>query len=284
MAIPKHLASLLEQFESGAASAAFIPLASALRHERLFTEAIDVCLRGLAGSGDSVAGRTLLGRLYCDTGNYEESAALLRQVVRTAPEAVGARVALARTLLRMHLIEESEALLAEINRQIPLDPDVQILNAAFRYLKPRVGKGASDAGTNTTPIPAETPPTSVEEALDALIEQMKKAGHVRGGLAASWRENREPVIQGEGEALLPFALAVVETASAFEDLELGRVRQGQLEYAHAVILFSCRGDEIILVAMEPNQKEGRFRVLFDQLVERLFPDTSLSETMQPEVK
>ncbi len=135
MAASESITSLRRAFETGADPLSYIPYAQALRRARYYSQAIDVCVQGISKSGGSVAGRTLLGRLYCDVGNYEDSARTLREAAAEAPEAIGPRIALAQTLLRMHEIEEAEGLIERLNTENPLDPEVQLLNTALRRLR-----------------------------------------------------------------------------------------------------------------------------------------------------
>lgn len=280
MATNERLAALREEFETGTNPVVFIPYATALRRERCYPQAIEVCQKGLARHPGSVAGRTLLARLYCDIGAYEESRVILEQLYASAPDASGVRVALARTYIRMHEIERAESLLYRLNAENPMDPEVQILNTGLRRLKSAGGGVKGDfRPSNLAP-----PPTTVEEILESVARRMGSVAKVIGVVLVSLEGTFETVRLGQIQALREAIEAFREVDRACEELEIGRVSGGEIALDAGTILFACRGDELVMLCLEPSERMGPARIAFDRAIARLFPEPESTDTVNSEIE
>jgi len=278
MATNNRLEALREEFETGVNPAVFVPYAAALRHAGLLSPAIEVCLAGLAGNPGSVAGQTLLGRLYCDIGSYQESRAILETVCRMAPQASGVQVALARTLVRMHETDRAEELIGRLRAEIPGDPEVQVLQTALRHLKDQ----RSRPGSTPPHAPVSPPPTTLNEVVELLVSRVGAVAKVQGAVLVSLAGTFDRIDFGQVHRLPETIEAYHEIQRACQELEMGEVRSGEIELDSALILFARRGDELVLLWIDPSPRMGPARVMFDWSLTYLFPPAF--ETVSREIE
>jgi tetratricopeptide (TPR) repeat protein len=281
MATSERLATLQHEYEAGQTALAFFPYATALRRERRYLQAIEVCQQGLTRNPTSVAGRTLLGRLLCDIGRYEESLGILEPVHEQAPGAAGVGIAVARTLVKMHELERAEALLEEANRSNPLDPEVQLLNTAVRRLRAQQRLHRIQAPHSPA---SEVPPTTPEEVLESIIRRVSQVASPESGLMASLRGRYEPVRLGGGYTLLPFLDAYRELRKAYEELEYGMLLRGEFEWEGTLILFTARQDDLVFVAIRSCERTGRIKSILELAVTQLVPSAQLDDTAALEIE
>lgn len=281
MATNERLATLQHEYEAGQTALAFFPYATALRRDRKYLQALEVCQKGLTRNPTSVAGWTLLGRLYCDIGRYEESLATLERVQNQAPGAAGVGIAVARTLVKMHELERAEVLLEEANRANPLDPEVQLLNTAVRRLR------AQKRLHRIQPPDAsaqELPPTTPTEVVESIVGRVSRVATVVGGVMASLRGRYEPVRLGGGYSLVSFVDAYRELRKAYEELEYGTLLRGELEWEGSLILFTVRQDDLVFLAIRSSDRTGRIKSVLELAVTQLVPSAQLDDTAALEVE
>lgn len=281
MATSERLASLQHEYEAGQTALAFFPYAAALRRERKYLQAIEVCQQGLARNPTSVAGRTLLGRLLCDIGRYEESLLILEPVHEQTPGAAGVGIAVARTLVKMHELDRAEVLLEEANRANPMDPEVQLLNTAVRRLRAQQRLQRIQAPLSAV---SEPPPTTPEEVVESIVSRISRIASVVGGLMASLRGRYEPVRVGGGGVLLPFVDAYRELRKAYQELEYGMLLRGEFEWEQNMILFTTRQDDLVFVALRSVERSGRVKSVLESAVTQLVPSAQLDNTAALEVE
>ncbi len=279
MASFDRLTALRQEFESGRSPLAFLPYALALRAERQYPEAIGVCHRGLTRRPESVAAQTLLGRLYCDIGSYQESRAILEPLYEASPEANGVRLALARTYIRVHEVDRAAELLSGLTEENPGDSEVQLLNGALRYLQSCRRRGRLQADST----PEGDPPTTVDEVLDAIVSRVSSAVPVTGAILSSLQGHFEAVRTGVFEPLRAAAEAFREVEKACGELEMGEVVQGELEFADSIVLFVRRSKDLVLLALAPGDRVGRAKALLSNAATRFLPLAETADTVGAEV-
>ena len=276
-----RLAALREEFENGSNPIGFIPYALALRRERLYSLAIEVCHKGLSRTPGSIAGRTLLGRLYCDTGNYPESRHILEAAYQEAPEASGVRQALACTYLRVLEIERAGELLEALNRENPKDPEVLRLNAALRYILARDDHKPSEPALPAVDFHL---PVTPREILETLVAQAGTIGRVQAVALVSLAEERETCGIGDWMSLAGVAGALKETRGACRELDVGEICSGEFDFSQGIVFFALRGDVLLLLGVEATDRLGRIKALFDRFQARLFLEKESPEAFAPEVQ
>lgn len=294
MASPDQLAVLKQDYESGKSPLAFVPYATALRRERSYQQAIDVCQRGLAKAPGSVAGRTLLGRLYCDVGKYSESRELLESILKNAPDAVGPLTAYVQTLLRVNDLATCEQCLETLNRINPLDPDVQLLNSAYRKavgamrvanagLTTSVGQAATAVGAASAAAQRTAIPVTHEELIDEIVKRVAQVAPVTGGALVSLTSKYQPARSGKTEAVLEAVDSIREIQKAYEELEFGTLLRGDLILQNGTLLFSIRAHDIVVLLLQNTDKTPRARTAFEAAVSRLLPSGDAADTAASEV-
>jgi tetratricopeptide (TPR) repeat protein len=90
-----RLAELQRRVQRDPASISFAALAEEYRRLGQFREAIDTCRAGLQRHPSYLSARVTLGRALLEIGDYDEAAAELELVLRSAPENLAAIRALA---------------------------------------------------------------------------------------------------------------------------------------------------------------------------------------------
>jgi tetratricopeptide (TPR) repeat protein len=123
MAESARLEELQRRVQRDPASISFAALAEEYRRLGLFQQAIDVCRAGLQRHPAYLSARVTLGRALLESGEYDEAAAVLEQVLQTAPENLAAIRALAEIHRRRgempETIEHYDMIVAEAEPPAP---------------------------------------------------------------------------------------------------------------------------------------------------------------------
>lgn len=276
MVVPAELAQIEEDFLSGRNPLAYIPLCHALRRQRQFPRALELCQRGLAGDPSSIAGRTLYARLLSDLGHYEDA---LREVARAetqAPGAMGLLIEKTRCLLRLHRLEEANEVLQPLLDHSPLDPEVQLLSTQVRQLRARAA-AASISGSDSSQRVLRL---TNREMLQQLLELLRPHALVLSCAVIPVKAG-EPAVEGNpalAEAAYAFYSGVDRVS---RDLDEPPMRMGILETESAQIIVLVRKDALVSIGFEPTPRFGklyhRFHTAVCQLLPEAAPDFSPSD-------
>lgn len=277
MTLPAELVQMEKDFLSGRNPMAYIPLCHALRRQKAFTRALELCQRGLGGDPNSVAGRALYARLLVDLGHYEDA---LREIARAeaqAPDAMGLMVEKTRCLLRLKRFEEAELVLRELVTRNPLDPEVQLLNTQMRQLRNAIG-GLGNSSRDA--IPRVLKLTS-KEILDRVVSEMRLQVKVLS-CAVIPTGAGEPALEGDpGPAEAGYSFFKGVTA-ACREMEQGTMRVGLMETENAQLIVLVRRNTLVSLCIEPTIRFGavfhRFQILVSQLLADPVAETTPKES------
>ncbi|MBI1292625.1 tetratricopeptide repeat protein [bacterium] len=269
MVQPADLQQLEKDFLSGKNPLAYIPLCIALRRQKQFARALEVCQRGLGGDPSSLAGRTLLARLLSDLGHYEDA---LKEIVRAeafAPEANGLMVEKARCMIRLKRVEEAEAIITKLDHRNPMDPQVQLLNNQLRQLRTHA-KGGTTHGVSRDEVPRFVRMTN-REIMDLIKRELR--GHAAIlSLAVIPMGAGEPALEGDA--------TVAESAYQFwkegnvccQELDCGRIKLGILETDKMQMFVLVKRQTLLALCIQPSPNIGKIYHRFLLVAGQLIPD------------
>ncbi len=272
MVMPSEILQMERDFLSGKNPLAYLPLCQALRRQNNFSRALDLCLRGLAGDPDSVAGRTLHARLLADLGRYEEGLREIARVEPMAPDAMGLLGEKARILIRLRRLDEARAVLAILNRRNPLAPDVQVLNDALRQSERTQPRGTGSSSADAVPRIVRR---SSAEILADLLKEMRSLVKIVGGAVIPLGVG-DPAVEGRVEHAELALDYYRDVTAASRDLEIGRMRMGFLETEQVQLIVLVRGKALVAISFEPMANFGKVYHRFAFAVDRLLPESSAS--------
>jgi tetratricopeptide (TPR) repeat protein len=277
MALPAELAQIETDFLSGRNPLAYIPLCHALRRQKQYMRALELCQRGLAGDPHSIAGRTLYSRLLADLGHYEEALREITKAEASAPDAMGLMVEKARCLIRLKRIDEAEKTLGRLAERNPLDPEVQLLNTQLRQLR---GQTSSRASRESQDAGARTIRLDNREILARLLQEMRVQVRVLSCAVVPTGAG-EPALEGDpsaAEAAYAFYRGV---SAAARDLGEPSMRVGLLETENAQLIVLVRRNTLVSICVEPTPRFGKIYHRFLTAVSHLLPE-ALTESAHPE--
>jgi tetratricopeptide (TPR) repeat protein len=269
MVQPADLQQLERDFLSGKNPLAYIPLCNALRKQKNYARALEVCQRGLGADPTSLAGRTMLARILADLGHYEDALREITKAEAFAPDAMGLMIEKARCMIRLKRIDDAEALISQLDTRNPLDPQVQLLNTQLRQLRTQL-KG----GTTHTMARDEAPRFvrhSNQEILDIVRREMK--GHaVILSLAVIPTGAGEPAVEGD--------VTIAECAYQFwkesdvccRELDCGASRLGILETDKIQMLILIKKSTLLAISIQPSANLGKIYHRFQLVAGQLLPD------------
>ncbi|CAN5424270.1 hypothetical protein BH09SUM1_BH09SUM1_03860 [soil metagenome] len=269
MVLPAELARMERDFLSGKNPLAYIPLCHALRRQKSFSRALEICQRGLAQDQNSVAGRALLARLLSDLGHYEDA---LREVAKAeiaAPDAMGLLTEKARCLLKLRRLEEAEVVLDKLSERNPLDPQVQLLSTQFRQLRSQHPAAGTHRGAEAVTTFMRL---TSKEVLDAILKEMKGQATIYAAAVIPTRAG-EPAVHGNplpAEAAYEFWK---ETSISSQELDCGSMRVGMIETEQAQLIVLVRKNTLVALSIQPSQNFGRIFHRFQMAVGQLLPES-----------
>lgn len=254
-------------FLSGRNPLSYIPLCQALRRHRQYSRALEICQRGLAGDPDSVAGRTLLARLFADVGRYQDCLAEVERAETRAPDAMGLLIEKARAQIHLHLAREAEETLHRLDARNPMDPTVQQLHAQFQAMR-RATQNLSPAASGQTPLPRFD--WRPEEVLGAVRRHIGELGTLQT-LALLSLTSGQSLIQGDSRAAEAAERIYHETDLAFGEMDQGMFQLGVVELTKAlVMIFRWRG-KLLVVSVDPTANFGKLYVRINTVLNQLLP-------------
>lgn len=249
---------LAADFRSGRNPMAFLPLCSALRRERRFAEALEVCQTGIARTG-AASGQRMRARLLADLGRYDEGLAVLEALEGGG---AGAAAEKARCLIALHRFDEAGRLLEEAERAHPMDPSLQAMRAELRAARERVPAAAAPA--------ARAEPLTMEEACAALRRQIAPLGKVLT-LALLDLDTGKSVVEGETDVLESAEVLHMENAQACSDLDFGELSSTTVELEQGWVLVVRERRRMAVLVFESGASYGkwhhRVRAVLEQVMD-----------------
>ena len=146
----------------------FLQLAEEHRKRGRHTEAIAVCLEGLALHPTLDAARVTLGRAYLEAGQMEAARDTLQEVFDRLPEHHLAGKLLAETRKRLGDLQGAAATCREILRSYPRDREVEALLAAVEQAAVPAEPPALDPAPDYLPEDVASPPLPSPSAVKAV--------------------------------------------------------------------------------------------------------------------
>lgn len=268
---PNELSRLEQEFASGRNPLAYIPLCQALRRGRNYQQALDVCLAGLRTDGSSVAGRTLLCRLYGDLGRYGDALRESDAALVDAPEAMGLLVERTRALIKLRRTDEAAESLDLLNRRNPLDPQVQLLNTMFKQLRGSRERAAL-ATVSAAPRAQHLSNGEIARRLQEAIGNLAPVHSI----AVIPLDAGEPAVLGEVGAAEASLLFCQEVSLAAIELDQGNLMLGVLETERRELLVALRRRLVIGLSTQTGGAFGKVLHRFQLFLTQLFPDGGAS--------
>jgi tetratricopeptide (TPR) repeat protein len=269
MVQPAELQQLEKDFLSGKNPLAYIPLCNALRRQKNYSRALEICQRGLGGDPSSLAGRTLLARLLADLGHYEDALREINRAEVSAPEANGLLVEKARCMIRLKRVEEAEVIITRLDHRNPMDPQVQLLNNQLRQLRAQA-KGSTTHSLSRDEVPRFVR-MSNREVMDLIKRELR--GHaVILSLAVIPMGAGEPALEGDA--------TVAEAAYQFwkegnvccQELDCGRIKLGIVETDKMQMFVLVKRQTLLALCIQPSQNIGKIYHRFQLVAGQLIPD------------
>jgi tetratricopeptide (TPR) repeat protein len=268
----RDIARFEAEYLTGRNPLAYIPLCQALRRERRFAEALEHCQRGLESTPDSAAGRSLLVRLLTDLGRYEPALREVERAERLAPPSKSLKVAKARALGNLGKIQMAMGILAELERDHLLDPEVQILSQDLKALSV---ERASDQ--------VRLPPEAQEPRRPAKFVSMEDlVGKLREGLAPLGLihtlgvidlDSGKSCVEGVQGYIDSADVLFQEVATACHDLDGGILSSTLIETQRALMITVRRQRRLVVVAVDPTiAHAGRFLLRTMHLLDQVCPE------------
>ncbi|MCC6546734.1 hypothetical protein IT570_06150 [Candidatus Sumerlaeota bacterium] len=265
MAAVGELFQLESDFLSGRNPLAYIPLCHALRRQKKYIQALELCQRGVRVGPSSVAGRTLLARILSDLGRYEEALREVSKVEAEAPHAMGVLVEKAKCLIRLRRLMEADVVLHTLNSLNPLDPQVQVLNRGLIELRKHE--------MLSTPLPMKSgfmrkPSMTSRDILELVRDEMKDHCSILS-LAVIPKGAGEPAIEGKEEAAEVAYKFYRDSTQSCKDLEVGAVRLGIIETAEVQLIVLVRQGSLVSLAIQSTPSLGKILYRFQTVVGEL---------------
>jgi tetratricopeptide (TPR) repeat protein len=165
VADPHRLEDLRRRVQKDPASLAFAQLAEECRRAGQFHEAVRVCREGLAHHPDYLSARVTLGRALIDLEHFDQAAAELSGVLRTAPENLAALRGLAELNQRQGQFAEALEYYRTAARYAPHDAEIATAIDRLEHEVPAVATAPIE------PPPAATPRATVSSSALPLLER-----------------------------------------------------------------------------------------------------------------
>ncbi|MEO8376613.1 MAG: CDC27 family protein, partial [Candidatus Sumerlaeota bacterium] len=262
MAAVGELFQLESDFLSGRNPLAYIPLCHALRRQKKYIQALELCQRGVRSSPNSIAGRTLLARLLGDLGRYEEALREIAKVEVHSPAAMGILVEKAKCLIRLRRLMDADVALQTLNSLNPLDPQVQLLNRGLSELR--------NHEMHSTPIPLKSgflrrASMTSKEILDHVRDEMK--GHCAIiSIAVIPKGAGEPAVEGTESAAEVAYKFYKDATKACKDMDVGEVRLGIVETTDVQLIVLVRQGSLVSLAIQSTPSLGKILYRFQTVV------------------
>lgn len=270
MAVPSDYdpARLESDFLSGKNPLAYIPLCNALRKQKKYARALEICQRGLAGDPGSVAGRVLYARLLGDAGRYQDALDEIQRVEGRAPDALGLLVEKARGLLHLRRLEEARQALDILDQRNPFDPQVQMLETQYRQIQNQVQDARretrkSEAGNRRLKL-------SNGEVLDRILDEMRPLADILSCAVIPIRAG-EPALHGDEAPAESAYEFYKEAIAACGELDCGGVHIGLLETENSQLIVLVRREHLVSFCMRPTANFGKVHYRLQMAVSRLLP-------------
>lgn len=265
MAAVGELVQLESDFLSGRNPLAYIPLCHALRRQKKYIQALELCQRGVGRDPRSIAGRTLLARLLGDLGRYEEALREIAKAEADAPTAMGVLVEKAKCLIRLRRLLEADATLQTLNSLNPLDPQVQLLNRGLIELRKHE--------MLSTPLPMKSgfmrkPSMTSRDILEHIREEMQTQCSIVA-IAVIPKGVGEPAVEGAEAAAEVAYRFYRDNLQACKDLEVGEVRLGIIETAQVQLIVLVRQGSLVSLAIQSTPSLGKVLYRFQTVVGEL---------------
>lgn len=247
----KDLARLEADFLSGRNARAYLPLCTALRRQRRFARALELCQKGLSADSGSVAGRTLLARLLADLGRYDESLQEIARGEALDPAATGLQIEKARCFLRLHMMEEARELIDELVALHPIDPQIKMLATEMRQMT----SGGGGRETRHSGM-VRMISTQAEDILPLIQAQVAPLGAVKSAAIVDL-DSDKTVVEGEESVVPLLEEHYGELSEACAELDQGTTHFLMIELEKALLLVFRRDRRLAILAMEPGVNFGK---------------------------
>lgn len=268
MSTPSDVIQLERDFLSGRNPLGYLPLCQALRRQKNYARALEICARGLARDPDSVAGRTMHVRLLGDLGRYEEALREIARVETRVPDAMGLTVEKARCLVKLRRLDEARSVLDRLSARNPMAPEVQDLTAALSRAHRQQTSGNNSSSMVEIPRILRT---NTGEVLAALLSEMRQLVNIKSAAVIPTAAGI-PALEGDpmqGEVAYEF---YKEAGIACSELEAGKVHLGIIETDNLQIIVLVRQKAIVAISFEPTMNLGKILHRFQIVVGQLLPD------------
>ncbi len=263
----KELEKLDQDFRSGRNPMAYIPLSQALRRQRRFAEALDVCQRGLSTDVRSVAGRIQLARLLADTGRYDDA---MQEISKAesfgAIGAMGLLVEKTRCLIKLKRLEEAEVCLRELELRNPLDPQVQVLKNEFRTHRPSTVVHRSQ---DAVPLRGALV-LQMDEIVQGLKKQISSLGKVFA-VALLDLDSGKSSVEGSDEIAEIAARFHEEASVACYELDQGLLNYGLIETSKTLVMVVQRQRRLLILGVDPQINFGKLQHRVQLVVRQHLP-------------
>ncbi len=269
MAIPSDYdpARLESDFLSGKNPLAYIPLCNALRKQKKYSRALEICHRGLAGDPESVAGRVIYARLLGDSGRYQDALAEIQRVENKAPDALGLMVEKAKCLIHLRRIEEARATLDELDKRNPFDPQVQMLETQYRQVK---GQQQESNQRQSRSSGHRRLKLRNQEILDRILAEMRSLADIISCAVVPIRAG-DPALHGTPEPAECAYEFYKEAMEACGELDCGGVEIGLIETENSQLIVLVRREHLVSFSMRPTANFGKVLYRLQMAVSRLLP-------------
>ena len=271
MATTEELVKIEKDFLSGRNPLGFIPLCTALRKNRMFTRALDLCQSGLRQVPESVAGRSLLAGLHADLGHYEEA---LKEIARVKAKTEDSHKLLmeeARCLLKLNRFEEATEILKILDARNPLDGQVQRLNSELRRdsLSRVVALPGTAAQSGPNIYNAQT--INPEMILEVILAD-KEPSTIIIGAAVIPQGAGAPAVHGDVLAAEATYSFYQESSLCCNELDAGKFQMGVIETTACQLIVLVRPGILISYCIQPSPNLGKVLHRLQNVVAKLMHD------------
>jgi len=269
----RDIARFEAEYTTGRNPLAYIPLCHALRRERRLGEALEHCQRGLEQGPESAAGRTLLVRLLTEMGRYEPAVREAERAERLVPASKSLMVSKARALGNLGQLQEARRILAGLERDNLMDPEVQLLGRELKAL------GGNDSSSSPSLPPGAHEPRkaprfySIEEMASRLSDGMAPLGMIYASAVIDL-DSGKTCVEGVQGYVDSADVLFQEVATACHDLDGGTLSATMVETERALMIAILRQRRLAVVAVDPAiGNAGRFLSRTISLLDQLCPET-----------
>ncbi len=248
-------------YEEGLVDDAFILYSDALRRARRFSQALEVCKKGLAQYPESRRTRILLSRIYLDMAHYEEAQREIERVLKQVPHSFRGLLIYLQILLRKKDFDHAKRILSKLRSLDPVNPEVRKLAGELnRYAEMTT---FVKQGTSTAQKPAKATGSRETLSLKELLQKQK-------GIKEFYIVNvRTKTVDGTIPNEVRESVSLYKKISrTFEKIGKRDIKWIAAECDNGIILMYPINTSVLFMVCETDIRVGKIRLLIRNKIQR----------------